>query len=341
MARLSRRDFVRGAAVFGLGALTIPLTSCGGPSGPVSNVPSDTVRAAFGALQPTLDPHNWTTATGPRTLAPLFDGLTFIQSDGKLRPALAVAWSQLNPTTWQFRLRVDDAKFHNGETFGPDSVRFTFDRLHSSKLPLSKLAEAVQRVDIADPATVNVVTHEPDADLPRWISAIYMLPPRYFAQTGESGFLAQPAGTGYWQVDDFQPGSHLHLTQFRDTWRGARGSDSAPPLKRLELEVMAGAGSRVDALRGLQVDVATELSQDELQRLQAEGFQAIVTAVGQLNAPDAGWQTAAFGAVLASGSDALATAANLKGVTVLPNGSWWFDRVTKTAMQRIAVAGGA
>ena len=25
----------------------------------------------------------------------------------------------------------------------------------------------------------------------------------------------------------------------------------------------------------------------------------------------------------------------------LPNGSWWFDRITKTAMQRIAVAGGA
>ncbi|HEX6511195.1 MAG TPA: hypothetical protein VF157_02775 [Chloroflexota bacterium] len=63
--------------------------------------------------------------------------------------------------------------------------------------------------------------------------------------------------------------------------------------------------------------------------------------LGQLNAADAAWQQAALGSPLASGSQTLATAANVKGVTPLPNGSWWFDRVTKTGMQRIAVAGGA
>lgn len=341
MSSLSRRQLLRAAALSGIGALVLPLAACGGPSGPVSSVPSDTVRAAVSGLLPTLDPHAWSTATGPRTLAPLFDALTFIQSDGKLRPALAIAWSQVDPLTWQFRLRVEDAKFHDAETFGPESVRFTFDRLRSSQSPLAKLARAVERVDIVNPATVNLITAQPEANLPRWISAMYMLPPTYFAQVGESGFAAQPVGTGYWHFEDFQPGAHLHLTQFRDSWRTARGGDSAPVLKRLQLEVMPDASTRIQALTALQVDVATELSSDQASSLQQAGFAAQTTNLAALQAQDQDWQTAAFGAPLGPPVDIFAAASNVKSVTPLPDGSWWFDRVTKTEMQRIAVAGGA
>ncbi len=335
--RLSRRQFL-GASAAGL--LALPLAGCGGAAGPASRVADDTVRVAYAELQPALDPHAWSTATGPRTLAPLFDALTFIQSDGKLRPSLAIAWNQKTPTTWQFRLRVGDAKFHTGEQFTPESVRFTFERLHEAKLPLSRLAAVVERVDILDPGTVDIVTSEPDGNLPRWISAIYMLPPHYFGQAGERGFAEQPAGTGFWALDDFQAGGHLHLAVFRDSWRRAAGSD-APLLKKLLLDVVAESSARVEAVRSLEFDLATELSSDEIKPLQMTGFAAETANLGQLNAADAGWQAAAFGAPLGSGAAAYAAAANVKGVTALPNGSWWFDRVTKTTLQRIARAGGA
>ena len=332
----TRRKLLK-AGLFGL--LALPLAGCGGASGPVSKAPPETLRVSVPGLQPSLDPHAWNDATGPRTLDPLFDALTFIQSDGQLRPALAVAWSQRSPMVWQFRLRVDDAKFHSGEMFTPDSVRFTFDRLRASNLPLSRLAASVERVDVVDPATINIVTAEPDPALPRWISAVYLLPPASFAKVGEAGFIRQPVGTGFWMVDDFQPGSHLHLNVYRDTWRGDRGATAPPPLKRLELEVAAQADDRLAALRALDVDVATEIAPDA--SLKTAGFLTETANLGKLNAPDAGWQAAAFGAPLGTGSTTLATAADLKGVTQLPNGSWWFDRVTKTALQRVAVAGGA
>jgi peptide/nickel transport system substrate-binding protein len=271
----------------------------------------------------------------------MFDALTFIQSDGKLRPSLALSWAQLDPLTWQFRLRVDDARFHNGELFGPESVRLTFDRLRGSKLTPAKLASGVERVDIVNPATVNLVTRAPDASLPRWISVIYMLPPRYFAQAGEAGFLAQPFGTGYWQLDEFQPDKHLHLTQFRESWRSARGGDSAPPLKRLEFELLPQSSARLQVLTALQVDVATELSQDDGTVVKADGFAVHTTGLRSVQEQDQSWQQAAFGSLLGPATDIYAAAANVKGVTVLPSGAWWFDRVTKTAMQRIAVAGGA
>lgn len=334
--RCSRRDLLKAGA---LGLVALPLAGCGGPSGPVSKAPAETLRVSLPALQRTLDPHAWTDATGPRTLDPLFDALTFIQSDGQLRPGLAVAWSRRSPTVWEFRLRVEDAKFHNGEMFTPDSVRFTFERLRAAQLPLSHVVAGVERVDVVDPATVNIVTAEPDAAVPRWISAVYMLPPGYFGQVGERGFADQPIGTGFWRLDDFEPSSHLHLRVYRDTWRGDRSATAPPPLNRLELEAAPDAAARMAALRALDVDVATDLPADE--SLKTGGFLVQTTDLGRLNAPDAAWQAAAFGAPLASGTSTLATGANLRGVTQLPNGSWWFDRVTKTALQRLAVAGGA
>lgn len=335
---IGRRRFLQGCVA---GLLALPLAACGGPTGPSSKVPDETVRVACPDLLKKLDPHDWSSRLGPQTLAPLFDGLTFIQSDGKLRPALAIAWQQKTPTSWQFRLRVSDAKFHTGELFTPEAVRFTFDRLKNAALPLSALAATVDRVEIVDPATINIVTTRPDPLLPRWLSAIYILPPKYFAQVGERGFLERPVGTGFWTFDAFEPGSHLHLGVYRDTWRGNRGAMAPPPLKRLELRIVPSAQERQQALRSLDYDVVTELSADDAATLKAAGFSGETLDLGQLNELDAGWEMAAFGSPLVSGSSAYATTANVKGVTALPNGSWWFDRVTKTALQRVAVAGGA
>ncbi|HEX6511196.1 MAG TPA: ABC transporter substrate-binding protein [Chloroflexota bacterium] len=264
---MTRREFLmRGA--FGL--LVLPLVGCGGPSGPVSTVPADVVRVALDGLEQTLDPHAWSTSSGPRTFAPMFDALTFIQSDGKLRPALALAWSQTTSTSWQFRLRVDDVRFHNGEAFTPESLRFTFDRLSRAKLPLSRLAERLDRIEVVNAATVSLVTKEPEPDLPRWLSAIYLVPPSYFGQAGGEGFARQPVGTGLWQLADFQATSHLHLSVFRDTWRNDRGATAPPVLKTLELEVRRDAAERAAALRTLDFDVATDLA--DPSSLQAAGL---------------------------------------------------------------------
>jgi peptide/nickel transport system substrate-binding protein len=339
---VNRRQFLGLGARLGLGLMALPLAGCGGPNGPVSGVPDDTLAVAVSALQPTLDPHDWDTAVGPRTLAPMFDALTFIQNDGQLRPALAIGWTREEPTLWQFRLRVGDAKFHNGETFGPDSVQATFDRLlqAGSTLGVSRLLANVDRLEVANPWTVTISTKQPDDDLPRKLSLVYMLPPEYFGREGVAGFRQQPIGTGYWMFDALDAGRSLRLTLFRDTWRAARGSDP-PPLKHLRLQVVADAAGRAAALRGLQLDVATELEAAAAAELSASGFRVQREDVGQANATNASWQAAAFGAPLTTGTDVLATAANVQGIASEPSGAWWFDRVTKTELQRVAVMGGA
>ena len=336
---VDRRQFLQ-LAVFGVMAL--PLVGCGGPAGSVSKVASETLAVAYPDLQPSLDPHNWTAPAGPRTFAPLFDALTFVQNDGQLRPALAVAWSQPNPTTWQFRLRVDDAKFHNGEMFSPDSVKLTLERLldPASTLPVRALVSTIDRLDVIDAWTINIATKAPDRALARRLSLVYMLPPQYFAQVGEQGFAQHPIGTGFWMLDTFEPSRRLSLKLFRDTWRGARGEDP-PPLSNLEITVLPQPADRAQALRSRELDVATALDSASAQALKNAGFAVQTADLGHANRADFDWETAAFGAPLWSGADVTATAANVQGVVAEPNGSWWFDRVTKTALQRVAVAGGA
>ena len=44
------------------------------------------------------------------------------------KPMLAVSWKRLNETTFQFKLR-ENVKFHNGEPFDAEAVKFSVDRL--------------------------------------------------------------------------------------------------------------------------------------------------------------------------------------------------------------------
>ncbi len=342
LSSLTRRRFLVGCAASGIALLCGSLAACGGPSGPASDVPEDTLRVAYPALNPSLDPHDWRTPAGPRTFAPLFDSLTFVQDDGKLRPSLAVSWSQLSSSSWQFKLRVADAKFSNGELFGPESVKFSLERLMdpSRKLALAPLVSSIDRVDIVNPWTLNLLLKEPDPLLPRKLSLVYMLPPTYFGQVGEAGFLQQPVGTGFWQLVEFDARRLARFNMFRDTWRAARGADPSP-LQKLELAVFDSSDRRAEALTSLQVDVACELEATQAQALAGEGFLAQTKTFPQEAQQDRTWQADAFGAALLQPTDVLAADANVKGIASLPNGAWWFDRVTKTPMQRVAVAGGA
>ncbi|MDE3078201.1 MAG: ABC transporter substrate-binding protein, partial [Chloroflexota bacterium] len=192
------------------------------------------------------------------------------------------AWSQLNPSTWQFRVRENDAKFQNGEFFDAESVRVSFERVLNpdNGLALRPLVSTIDHVDIVNRATVNIVTRAPDAILPWRASLIYMLPPRHFAQLGPERFFQQPIGTGQWQLQDAQPGTSMSLRFFDDTWRAARG-DPIPNLKQLVVQVLPESAARAAALRAGELDVALDLAPADAKTLAAEGYTVISSLPGR------------------------------------------------------------
>ena len=88
----------------------------------------------------------------------VFDNLMHQEPDGKLIPWLATEWKNLNPTTWQFKLRPN-IKFHNGETFDAAAVKYSIERtLANDKAPMRANVSAIDHVDVVDALTANFVT---------------------------------------------------------------------------------------------------------------------------------------------------------------------------------------
>ena len=117
---MTRRDALR---VLGLTAAAVGLR--GAPRPPPR--PTGEVKIGLAAEPNTFDPHLTVGRNSQIFIANVYDGLTARDGQGNLVPALAESWKRLNPTTWQFTLRKG-VKFHNGDEFNADSVKFTLDR---------------------------------------------------------------------------------------------------------------------------------------------------------------------------------------------------------------------
>ncbi len=58
----------------------------------------------------------------------MFDSLTTRDANMKVVSQLAESWRALNDTTWEFKLRRG-VKFHSGDDFNAEDVKFTLERV--------------------------------------------------------------------------------------------------------------------------------------------------------------------------------------------------------------------
>src|SRR6266542_6012464 len=95
--------------------------------------PQGKVLIAQGVDPTTLDPQWHEETPAYNVLLNIYDTLLFRDKDLKIIPWLATSWKLVNPTTWEFKLR-QGVKFHNGEEFDADAVKFSLDRLRDPEL---------------------------------------------------------------------------------------------------------------------------------------------------------------------------------------------------------------
>ncbi len=63
----------------------------------------------------------------------MFDALTRFDENMKIQPALATSWKLVDDSTWEFELRPG-VKFHNGEPFNAEVVKYSLERVLDPKL---------------------------------------------------------------------------------------------------------------------------------------------------------------------------------------------------------------
>ena len=95
----------------------------------------------------------------------VFDGLIMRTPDMKLVPGLATKWEFMDKNTkLRFTLRTG-VKFHNGEPFDAEAVKFTFDRLlgeEGKKGPQQSNYNSIEKVVVVNANTVDFIMKNPD-----------------------------------------------------------------------------------------------------------------------------------------------------------------------------------
>src|SRR5262245_14952793 len=131
--------------------------------GAATAAPAGKVVIAQGVDPTTLDMMNQSEQPASNVGAQMFDMLVERDQSLKLVPGLAAELPTLvAPTTWEVKLRKG-VKFHNGEDFTADSVKFSLERLSNpaNKMRGGTSFSPIDRVDIVDPYTVRVQTKKP------------------------------------------------------------------------------------------------------------------------------------------------------------------------------------
>ena len=114
-----------------------------------------------------LDPAREAQYTPPMTLNAVYDALVTMTPGDYLnvKPALATAWARTpDGKGWRFTLR-SGAKFNSGNPVTADDVKWTMDRVINLKDQPSQYVANVDRVEIPDPGTVDIILKDPTQPL--------------------------------------------------------------------------------------------------------------------------------------------------------------------------------
>src|SRR5690348_1454472 len=124
----------------------------------------------------------------------MHDALVKPMPGNLLTPSLAESWTvSQDQRSYEFKLR-ESLKFHNGDAFTADDVKFSFMRA-KGKL----LHEKVKEVTVVSPSRVRFTLHEPWPDFMSYYGSLvngagWVVPKKYVEQVGPEGFKKHPIG---------------------------------------------------------------------------------------------------------------------------------------------------
>ena len=243
------------------------------PAGVLAQGRKDSMVLAM-ALEPTpgLDPTGGAASSiAEVSLYNIYETLTKINPDGSVTPLLAESW-EVSPdlTTYTFKLRKG-VKFHNGEPFNAQTVKFAFDRAGGEKSTnKDKRTFAALTTRAVDEHTVVILTKEIDPDFPFLMgqaTAVIVEP-----KSAETN-MTKPVGTGPYTLENWVKGSSITLRK----WAGYR-SAAGVKLNRVTFRFIADPAAQVAALLAGDVDAFPRVTPRSVEQFKSNArFQVVAS----------------------------------------------------------------
>lgn len=201
----------------------------------------------------------------------IFETLTKINPDGSVSPLLAESWDVApDLKTYTFRLRKN-VKFHNGEPFNAETVKFSLERAASEKSTnKDKRTFANLRTKVVDAYTVVITNEdiEPDFLFLLGQSTAIIVEPKSAARNA-----TQPVGTGPYLLGRWTKGASVTLQAWKD-YRDA----SDIQIQRATFRFITDPAAQVAALLAGDVDCFPRVSPRSVAQFKANPrFQVLVS----------------------------------------------------------------
>lgn len=235
-----------------LASMILLFTGCGEKNG-AKKVKEELIIAQDGESK-SLDIHQGNDGFSLRANRLIYSRLVEADENMQIHPGLAESWQQLDDRTMQFKLRKG-IKFHNGDDFTAEDVKFSFERMMNSPR-IAFVLPPIERIDVVDDYTVNIVTKTPFGPLLAHLShpALGMVSKKLLTENPEA-LKEKPIGTGSYKFKEWIYGDKLVLEKNEDFYdKNERG------LKYIIFKNVVEASNRAIGLETGEIDIATPIS---------------------------------------------------------------------------------
>lgn len=238
--------------------------------------PAATLRVATGFDPQSMDPHALALLYHARVIYQIYESLVGRDANMKLEPALALTWSQPNPTTWRFKLRPD-VKFHDGTPFTADDVVFSVERALAPPSQRGFQLQGVTGARVVDPLTVDLLLATPDAVLPEklqywcimsraWAQKHGVEKAQDFNGKQETFAVRNANGTGPFRLDRYEPDVKVVLKANPQWW--GRGDKRNGNLDEVSFLPIRSDATRLAALSSGEIDLVLDPPFQDIDRLK-------------------------------------------------------------------------
>jgi len=216
----------------------------------------DSINVAVGSPPQTMNPHGSDSDANLSVMANIFESLLYRDIEGKLVPGLATSYERLDDLTWRFNLR-QGVKFHNGNDFTWEDVKYTFLRLREP-YPVSEFlsfGEMISSVEIVNgnPWIIDVKTKIPVPYFANNLHQVFIMDKESTESRSIGEIGEKPIGTGPYKFVEWVKGSYLKLTANENYW------GKAPSIKNVEITPITEPSTRLAAIVTGQVDILQDV----------------------------------------------------------------------------------
>lgn len=223
----------------------------------------DTLKVATAYDAKSLDPTATNDVASSNVMTQIYETLVQLNDQGEVVPMLAESFKQIDDVTYEFKLKKG-VKFHNGEEMKASDVKFSFERA-SKAAPVAHIMGDIDTssFNMADDYTISFKLNKPNTGFLASLihTGASILNEKAVTEAGDK-YAMNPVGTGPFKFVSWAKGSEVNLEAFSD-FHGTK-----PAFSKLVIKVIPEATNRTIELESGGVDIAYEITANDLSRVE-------------------------------------------------------------------------